>query len=163
MASWHEKNFIREPIVMKEVYSLLENTVSFPFEETCLLIEPFTEELVQSTINSLSNNKSPGPDGISYEFYKKSSPWIMKHLTTLFNQCLDSGHVPPSWTKSFISLIPKKEKDKDKVQNWRPIALINTDAKIFLKLLAMKLGIIVGKYLLQYQKGFLSTRSHPPG
>src|SRR6266487_2923685 len=74
MASWHEKNFIREPIVMKEAYSLLKNTVSFPFEETCLLMKPFTKELVQSTINSLPNNKSLEPDGISYEFYKKLSP-----------------------------------------------------------------------------------------
>src|SRR5439155_16040971 len=59
MASWHEKSFIRKPIVMKEAYSLLQNTVSFPFEETCLLMKPFTQDLVQSTINSLPNSKSP--------------------------------------------------------------------------------------------------------
>src|SRR6266487_2081618 len=159
MASWHEKSFIREPIVMKETYSLLRNTIPFSFEETCLLMKPFTQDLVQSTINFLLNSKSPGLNSISYEYYKKSSPWLTKHLTILFNQCLDSGQVPPSWTKSFISLIPKKEKDKNKVQNWRPIALINTDAKIFLKLLAVRLGAIAGNHLPQHQKGFLPTRN----
>ena len=115
--------------------------------------------MVLKVINSLPNNKSPGPDGLPYEFYKVSANWMTGHLTDLFNQCLTSGQVPPSWTKSFISLIPKKDNEKHKVQNWRPIALINTDAKIFLKLLAVRLGKIAEKHLPQHQKGFLPSRN----
>jgi hypothetical protein len=123
------------------------------------LLEPISLEALDSVVKKLLNNKSPGPDGLSYEFYKKTFKQIGSVLLSTFNKALTTGQIPTSWTKSYISLIPKKKQDRDKVQNWRLIALINTDTKIFLKIIANRLGRIVNMYLPQHQKDSLPGRN----
>ncbi|KAI9310011.1 hypothetical protein BX666DRAFT_1483612, partial [Dichotomocladium elegans] len=55
-------------------------------------------------------------------------------IHSVFAQALTSGVFPPSWQETCLSLLPKKG-DLTSLRNWRPIALINCDAKIFTCLL----------------------------
>ena len=66
----------------------------------------------QEVIKKLLNNKAPGPDGISYEFYKLALPAVMDIFEILFNDILKGATIPTSWTNSYITLIPKKEEIK---------------------------------------------------
>jgi len=49
------------------------------------------------------------------------------------------GELSNSQKQAIITLIEKKEKDKRMIKNWRPISLINVDAKIASKTLAKRL------------------------
>src|SRR6185295_15166334 len=77
----------------------------------------------------------------------------------IFNNILKEGHIPNSWSTSLITLIPKKVKDLTKVNNWRPISLVNTDAKIFMKILANRLNPICNVIIGPEQQAFIAKRS----
>src|SRR5437868_254533 len=115
------------------------------------------EEIIE-TIKKLPNNKSPGLDGLTYEFYKLTEEHIVPALELIFNQVLDTGIMPPSWCKNLIILIPKKSKDLYDINNWRPISLVNCDAKIFMKIIANRLNTICEKIVPQHQQGFIAKR-----
>ncbi|CAG8777732.1 12097_t:CDS:2, partial [Gigaspora rosea] len=77
-----------------------------------------SEEEVGNIINQLPNNKSPGSDGLTYEFYKGIKEEIVPILTSLFNYQLGNGLVSRTWTKSIITLIPKKSNNLENIDNW---------------------------------------------
>jgi exonuclease III len=129
-------------------------------EKAKTLIEKISVEEVSKTISGLSNNKAPGPDGIPSEFYKKHSEHIAQKLAALFNEILLQDRVAPrSWSESKCVLIPKKTENIDQLANWRPITLENCDLKIFSKILADRLQIVVKDLIGEGQTGFIAGRS----
>ena len=124
------------------------------------LLEPISSKEISNVIKKLPNNKSSGADGLLYEFYKSLSPSLLLHLTLLFNQVLLMNTSPLSWKASNIVLIPKKSEDKLLIQNWRPIALLNSDCKIFMKIVANHLNKkILNTIIGNHQSGFCANRN----
>ena len=64
-----------------------------------------------------------------------------------------------SWSikkpEATITLIPKPDKDPTKKENYRPIALMNTDAKILNKILAIRIQQHIKKIIHHEQVGFI--------
>ena len=116
----------------------------------------YTESL--AALKSMQNNKAPGSDGLTTEFFKFFWSDLNALLINSFNYGFTKGELSIDQRRGIITLTPKKEKDRYYLKNWRPIALLNTDYKILAKLLAIRLKKVMDNLIDHDQTGYLKGR-----
>lgn len=117
-----------------------------------------TPEECALILDSFQNNKTPGNDGIPIEFYKKFWPLLCEPFILCANECFEKGEMSRSQKQAVITLIEKKGKDRSFLENWRPISLVNVDAKIMAKVIAARIQNVLPSIIHYNQTGFIKDR-----
>ena len=90
----------------------------------------------------MKKGKSPCWDGIPAEFYLHFWTELGPLLLDMINYSVGKGKFHQNVNMAIISLLLKKDKDPTSCSNYRPVSLINTDIKVFAKVLARNLEVI---------------------
>ena len=98
-----------------------------------------TETEIFDSLISFENNKSPGNDGFTKEFYITFWEDIKEIFLNSLQESKRIKELCTSQRQAIIKLLEKPNKDKRFVANWRPISLLNFDLKIISKALANRL------------------------
>lgn len=134
------------------------NTDCLAEEEREVLEDPVALEEVLSPIKSLASGKAAGPDQIPIEFYKIFLDRIQGDMLFTMLQAQTGASVPGSWAGADIVVILKKGKISTEPGSYRPITLMNADAKFFSKVLAFRLSRVIEKMVSVNQHGFIPGR-----
>lgn len=138
-------NSLRNPIIANE-----------EFKANCS--DEITLEEIKDSICRLKNNKSPGNDGLTSEFFKLFVDKISPFLLAVYEESFLRGELPPSLKQGIITLIPKPNKDLLVIDNWRPITLLNNDYKVIASVLASRLKSGLKSLISVNQSGFIKDR-----
>jgi hypothetical protein len=127
-------------------------------KENGLLVENFTEEEVKRAVFQMEHNKSPGLDGFQAEFYQVFWEVIEGDMMALFHKFHQGSLLLFSLNFGTIILLPKCA-EALKIQQYRPICLLNVSFKIFTKVLTNCLTSVAHKVIQPTQTNFLLGRN----
>ncbi|GJZ62655.1 RNA-directed DNA polymerase, eukaryota, partial [Tanacetum coccineum] len=102
-----------------------------------------TIEEIKTAVWNCGTDKSPGPDGFTFDFYRQFWSTIDKDVYAAVNHFFINGDIPAGCNSSFIALIPKVP-DANLVKDFRPISLIGSIYKIIAKILTNRLINVLG-------------------
>jgi endonuclease/exonuclease/phosphatase family metal-dependent hydrolase len=109
----------------------------------------------------LKNNKSPGPDGLTSEFYKQFNDLLIPILHRVFNDFIsnpeDDDHA--DFNFGFITCIPKKVVHITHFNHIRPISLCNNDYKLLSHILNNRISTFISNIIPHDQCGYISKRN----
>nr|GFC86151.1 RNA-directed DNA polymerase, eukaryota, reverse transcriptase zinc-binding domain protein [Tanacetum cinerariifolium] len=127
-------------------WSVEENRVSFDMEfpnslsraQQEKLESDVTREEIKRAVWDCGVDKSPGPDGFTFGFYRQFWDLMEKDVISDVNYFFKHGEFSSGCNSSFIALIPKIP-NANMVKDFRPISLIGSLYKIITKVLGNRL------------------------
>ncbi|CAE7022178.1 Zinc knuckle [Pyrenophora teres f. teres] len=106
------------------------------------------EDEVRQLLTDAPLRKAFGVDGIAYEAFKICTEVILKHLTWILQGCNDLGCHLPHFKDCITVVIKKPGKPAEQPTSYRPIAILNTIAKFYERLVSNRIKDLIIKHKL---------------
>jgi len=167
----HQENDLRAAAI-NETLDAIPNSQKLPNPEQSPLNAPLTRSDIDDTLRNVKLGTAAGPDEIPYELWKhldrdfesdtkNEAPGfdVMKCMTKVINN-IQTHSIDPSMQFTLGHMCPIfKKKERDNIQNYRPITLLNTDYKLMIKALATQLAKHAHTLIHPDQTGFIPKRT----
>lgn len=118
---------------------------------------PLPEEITKVMMMKLNSNKSPGPDGLTSDFFKAAWSLLGTEVTDAISGFFRSCFLPAAANSTILSLVPKRP-GASAVSDYRPISCCNTIYKVISKLLVHRLKPMLPALILPNQMAFVQGR-----
>ena len=113
---------------------------------------------MENILNNSKSDSAPGQTGLTFEFYKKFWDFLGFFLVNAANYSKNIGKLPDFLSRGTISLLPKGEKDREELGNWRPLTLLSVEYKLISGCIAKRMSRVMPKIINHDQVGFVSNR-----
>nr|GEZ84716.1 zinc finger, CCHC-type [Tanacetum cinerariifolium] len=121
------------------------------------LERPITRAEVRSAVWGCAENKSPGPNGFTFEFFRKFWDILGADFCAAIDWFFEHCTFARGCNSFFITLISKTQ-DPKFVSDFRPISLIGSLYKVVTKILANRLSLVISDLISDVQTAFLPNR-----
>ncbi|GKD15265.1 RNA-directed DNA polymerase, eukaryota [Tanacetum coccineum] len=126
-------------------------------DQVAELENPITRDEIRKAVWGCGENKSPGPDGFTFDFFRKFWNIIGSDFCAAVEWFFDHSSFTRGCNSSFVSLIPKVQ-DPKFVNDYRPISLIGSLYKVVTKILATRLSLVISELISDVQTAFVPNR-----
>jgi hypothetical protein len=156
---FYEKLYSKQGIDMNDIdlddldHSVLTDEMSNDLEGLITMAE------LTTSVKNLKNDKSPGSDGFTSEFFKFFFSDLKQFMLRSINCGFLRGEMSTTQRQGIITCIPKEGKDKRYIKNWRPITLLNTMYKLASSCIADRLKRVLPEIIHHDQQGFMKNRN----
>jgi len=119
-------------------------------EMNAVLEDPITIDELRNSISKSKSQKAPGHDGIGLRFYKTAWEEMKHDLLQILNCMYIDGIILARQLRGLMVCIPKHA-HPSKVDDYRPLTLMNTDYKILTRIIVKRLKPILSTLLHLHQ------------
>uniref|UniRef100_A0A8I6X1C4 Reverse transcriptase domain-containing protein n=1 Tax=Hordeum vulgare subsp. vulgare TaxID=112509 RepID=A0A8I6X1C4_HORVV len=120
---------------------------------------PFTPDEIWAAVRRMSAHKALGPDGFTAEFLRACWSTIRQDILDVFEQLfLLRGREFGKLNQALLTLLPKRA-DAHKLGDYRPICLFHIMAKLFAKVLSLRIAPKLDSLVSRNQNAFIAGRS----
>nr|GFB23573.1 RNA-directed DNA polymerase, eukaryota [Tanacetum cinerariifolium] len=112
---------------------------------------------IRLAVWNCGENKSPGPDGYTFEFFRKYWNIVGPDFCEAVEYFFETGLFSKGCNSSFVALIPKVA-DAKFVNDFRPISLIGSVYKVVTKILANRFALVIAGLVFDTQSAFVANR-----
>ena len=156
--TFYESLYTKQEVTEVNVENMLFDVQTLNVNESNMLEGELTFAEICAALKNMKNNKSPGPDGFTVEFFKFFFNDIGHFLVRSVNEGFSKQCLSVTQQQGVIICLPKEGKPKHFVKNWRPISLLNVAYKITSSAIAARIKHVLHLIINEDQKGFLKGR-----
>ena len=127
-------------------------------ENSDMLEGKITYDELKYAVKNMKNNKTPGTDGFTAEFLKMFWSQLGHYLLRSLNYSFEAGELSITQKQGIITILPKGDKPRELLKNWRPISLLNVSYKVLATCLANRMKKFLHLLIHENQKGFIAGR-----
>ncbi|GJU78052.1 RNA-directed DNA polymerase, eukaryota [Tanacetum coccineum] len=153
--TFYEQKFQKVEVVKIVNRSPFYKTLNI--DQNTYLASSVSEAEIRDAIWDCGSDKSPGPDGFTFAFYKDFWNVIKSDVMDFVHHFFNNGILPRGCNTSFITLIPKVPSPMV-ISDFRPISLIGAQYKIIAKVLANRLARVIDSVISHEQSAFIKQR-----
>ncbi|CAI5949992.1 unnamed protein product [Closterium sp. NIES-65] len=117
----------------------------------------WTEAEVKAAFSAMADNKSPGLDGLPKELFEMHGDLLGGSFMALVKDFTTSATLPTD-IKAAVTILLHKKGEKDQLNNYRPITLLNFTYKVLARVVADRIKTVLHRVISPEQYGFLPGR-----
>ena len=131
----------------KELFGNLNKKISEVKKQYCEGFLTFDE--CGKALRAMKKDKSPGSDGFTVEFFKMFWGHLGWLVVRSLNESYEKGELSITQKRGILTCLPKPDKDRRYLKNWRPITLLNVIYKVGSKVMVERSKACIEDIILE--------------
>ena len=155
---FYEKLYEKKIINDINIEELASNFPKLGKEKSETLEGFITYEEASKVLKNMKNGKSPDTDGMTVDFFKFFWKDLCQYVIRSLNEGFSNGKMSITQREGIIVCIPKGDRPREFLKNWRPVSLLNVVYKIGSSCIANRIKNVLPDLINEDQTGFVAGR-----